>query len=60
MGKGGAAYFKKIHYQLFNIQSTKLGSSSEIDNIIQEAEVIFKKKAPVGLPDVSKLIKLGR
>ena len=31
-------------------------SSSEIDNIIQEGEIIFKKK-PTGLPEVSRLIK---
>ena len=49
-------YFKKIHHQLFNNQSTELSSSSEIDNIIQEGEVIFKKNPTVGLPEVSKLI----
>ena len=48
--------FKKIHHQLFNNQSTELSSSSEIDNIIQEGEVIFKKNPTVGLPEVSKLI----
>ena len=37
-------------------QSIKLSSSSEIDNIIQEGEVIFKKNPTVGLPEVSKLI----
>ena len=31
-------------------------SSSEIDNIIQEGEIIFKKK-PTGLPEASRLIK---
>ena len=37
-------------------QSIELSSSSEIDNIIQEGEVIFKKNPTVGLPEVSKLI----
>ena len=50
------SYFKKIHHQLFNNQSIELGSSSEIDNIIQEGEVIFKKNPTVGLPEVSRLI----
>ena len=36
-------------------QSIELSSSSEIDNIIQEGEVIFKKNPTVGLPEVSKL-----
>ena len=36
-------YFKKIHHHLFNNQSLKLTSLSEIDNIIQEEEEIFKK-----------------
>ena len=49
-------YFKKIYHQLFNNQSVELSSSSEIDNIIQEGEVIFKKNPTVGLPEVSKLI----
>ena len=48
-------YFKKIHHQLFNNQSIQLSSSSEIDNIIQEGEVNFKKNPTVGLPEVSKL-----
>ena len=39
----------KIHYQLLNNQSTELNSSSEIDNIIQEGKVMFKKKPTVGL-----------
>ena len=47
---------KKSHHQLFNNQSIELNSSSEIDNIIQEGEVIFKKKLTVGLPEVSRLI----
>ena len=47
---------KKIHHQLFNNQLIELSSSSEIDNIIQEGEVIFKKNPTVGLPEVSKLI----
>ena len=49
-------YFKKIHHQLFNNQSLELSSSSEIDNIIQEEEEIFKKNPTVGLLEVSKLI----
>ena len=49
-------YFKKIHHHLFNNQSLELSSSSEIDNIIQEEEEIFKKNPTVGLPEVSKLI----
>ena len=47
--------FKKIHYQLFNNQPIELRSSSEIDNIIQEGEVIFRKNAAVGLQEASKL-----
>ena len=49
-------YFKKIHHQLFSNESTELSSSSEIDNIIQEGEVIFKRNPTEGLPEVSKLI----
>ena len=49
-------YFKKIHHQLFSNKSLELSSSSEIANIIQEEEVIFKKNSTVGLPEVSKLI----
>ena len=48
--------FKKIHHQLFNNQLIELSSSSEIDNIIQEGEVIFNKNPTVGLPEVSKLV----
>ena len=33
----------KIHQQLFNIQLIELSSSSEIGNIIQKGEVIFKE-----------------
>ena len=33
-----------------------MSSSIEIDNIIQEGEVIFKKNPTVALPEVSKLI----
>ena len=47
---------KKIYHQLFNNQSIYSSSSSEIDYIIQEGEVIFKKNPTVGLPEVSKLI----
>ena len=47
---------KKIDHHLFNNQSLKLSSLSEIDNIIQEEEEIFKKNPTVGLPEVSKLI----
>ena len=50
-------YFKKIHHQLFNNQSIELNSSSEIDNIVQEGEVIFKRNPTVGLPKVSQLIE---
>ena len=46
----------EIHHQLFKNKSIKLSSSSEIDNIIQEAEVIFKENPTVGLTEVSKLI----
>ena len=35
---------------------TELSSSSEINNITQKGEVIFKKNPTVGLPEVSKLI----
>ena len=35
----------------------QLSSSSEIDNIIQEGEVIFKKDPTIGLLEVSKLAK---
>ena len=49
-------YFKKIHHQLFNNQSLELSSSSEIDNIIQEEERIFKKNPTVRLPEISNLI----
>ena len=34
----------------------ELISSSEIDNIIQEGEVIFRKSLTVGSPEESKLI----
>ena len=34
----------------------ELRLSSEIGNIIQEGEVIFKKNPTVGLPEVSRLI----
>ena len=47
---------KKIYRQLFNNQSVELSSSIDIDNIIQEGEIIFKKNPTVGLPEVSKLI----
>ena len=47
---------KKIHYHFFHNQSTKLSSSSEMENFIQEGEAIFKKIAIVSLPEVSKLI----
>ena len=48
--------FKKIHHQVFNNQLTELSLSSEIDNIIQEREEIFKKNPTVGLSEVSQLI----
>ena len=47
-------YFKKIHH---HNQSLELSSLSEIDNIIQEEEEIFKKNLTVGLREVSKLIE---
>ena len=50
-------YFKKIHHQLFNNHPIELSSSSEIDNIIQEGKVIFKKNATVDLQEVSRLIE---
>ena len=49
-------YFKKIPQQLLNNQSTESNSSNEIDNIIQEGKVIFKKNLTVGLSEVCKLI----
>ena len=48
-------YFKKILHQFFNNQSTELSSSSEIDNIIQKGEVIFKEKPTIDLAEVSRL-----
>ena len=48
--------FQKIHHQLFNSQLIKLSSSSEIDNIIQKEESIFKKTPTVDLSEVSWLI----
>ena len=48
--------FQKIHHELFNNQSTELSSSSEINNIIEEGEVIFKKNPTIGLTEVSGLI----
>ena len=55
--------FATIKQKLFQENSSsalqqsmnELSSSSEIDNIIQEGEVIFKKNVTVGLPVVSKL-----
>ena len=47
---------KKIHHQLFSNHLIELTSSSEIDDIIQEGEVIFMKNPTADLPDVSKLI----
>ena len=55
--------FTTIKQKLFQENSSsalqqsmnELSSSSEIDNIIQEGEVIFKKNVTVGLPVVSKL-----
>ena len=51
-----ARYGTEIHHQLFNNQSTEFSYLSEIDNITQEGEVIFKKNPTVCLPEVSKLI----
>ena len=48
--------FKKFHHQLPNSQLIELSSSSEIQNIIQEGEVNFRKNPTAGLPEVSKLI----
>ena len=45
----------KVHHQFFINQSIELSSLSEIDNIIQEREVIFKINPAVGLPEVSRL-----
>ena len=47
---------KKIHHQLFNNQSIELNLSREIENVIKEREVIFKKYPTVGLPEVVRLI----
>ena len=41
---------------VFNNQSTELSSSSEINKIIQQGEVISKENPKVGLPGVSRLI----
>ena len=41
-----------------NDESVELSSSSEIDHIIQEGEVTFKKNPIVDLPEVSRLIDL--
>ena len=45
---------------LFNNQSLKLISLSEIHIIIQEEEEIFKKSPTVGLPEVSKLFHVSK
>ena len=47
--------FQEIHHELFNNQLNELSSSSEIDKIIQEGEVIFNKNPFFGFPEVSKL-----
>ena len=49
-------HVNKIHHHLFKNQSLELSSLSEIDNIIQEEEEIFKKNPTVSLPEVSKVI----
>ena len=49
-------YLEKIHHQLFKNQSLELSSSSEIDNMIQEEEAIFKNNPTVSLPEISKVI----
>ena len=46
-----------MHHQFFNNESIELSSSSEIGNIMQEGEVIFKKNPTVGLSEVSNLIQ---
>ena len=50
------AISRKFIISSSTINQIKLSSSSEIDNIIQEGEVISKKNPRVGLPEVSKLI----
>ena len=45
--------------QIFNNQLIELSSSSDIDNIIQEGEVTFKKNITVALPKVSQFIESG-
>ena len=52
--------FQEIHHQFSNSQLIELTSSSEIDNIIQKEEVIFKKNSTVSLPEISKLIDSAR
>ena len=47
---------EKFIISSLTVNQIKLSASSEIDNIIQEGEVIFKKKTAVSLPEVSKLI----
>ena len=47
---------QKIHHQLFKNQSVELSSSNEIDNIIQDKEVVFKKNPAIDLPELSRLI----
>ena len=44
-------YFKENHHQLFNNQSSELSSSNEVENIIQEGKVIFKKKSTLILTE---------
>ena len=46
-------YCKKIHHQLFNNQSIESSSSSVIDDITKQGDVVFKKNLTVGLPEVS-------
>ena len=49
----------KICHQFLDNHSIELSSSSEIDNIIQEGQAVFKQNPTVGLPEVSKLIDSG-
>ena len=49
-------YNNKVKFQ--ENSSLESSSSSEIDNIIQEEEVIFKKNTTFGLLETSKLIDL--
>ena len=49
-------FSRKFIISSSTVNLLKLSSSIEIDNIIQEGKVMFKKNATVGLPKLSKLI----